>query len=79
MVRDDETLVELLCMAGYRLAEDCLLADSFHLGKYHERAKGVKMLADGANLSKEIYLKKELDLLSLDGLLGLSLARALGV
>lgn len=79
MVQDDETLAELLCMAGYMLAEGCLLADSFHLGKYHERPKGMKMEADGANLLKEIYLKKESDLLSLAGLLGLSLVHALGV
>lgn len=65
-------------MAGYMLAEGCLLADSFHLGKYREGVKGMKMLADGANLLKEIYLKKELDLLSLAGLLEPSLARAPG-
>lgn len=66
-------------MAGYTLAEGCLLADSFHSGKYRERAKGMKVLADGANLLKEIYLKKESDPRPLAGLLGQSLARALGV
>jgi len=58
-------------------AGGCLLAGSYRLGRYRERAKGMKMAADGANLSREICSRKELGLLPLVGLLGLGLARAL--
>lgn len=75
----DERPAELLCMAGCMPAGGCLSADSYHLGRCCERAKGMKTLAEGADPSQEIYLRKELDLLSPSGLLGPSLGHAPGV